>query len=156
MPSTLTQSPFRAVSAKQSIFGGSMLDSHRIAAAAMLAFAVFIALPSRADAADTAAPSVLEVGARYGQALGALEVCYGSKLTDKGKALEASFTGADQDKFKAQAAKIFDMWQKIKGCTNQRDPNQCKIIMDKSCLAAENEIGQTGTAMPGLVEFLKH
>lgn len=131
----------------------------RAAVTATPVFLALIALSAPADADVTAtppAPSVLEVGARYGQALGALEVCYGSKLTEKGKALDAAFTGSDHDKFKAQAAKIFDMWQKVKGCTNQRDPNQCKIIMDKSCLAAENEIGQAGTAMPGLVEFVKH
>jgi hypothetical protein len=136
-----------------------MSVSHHAAIAATLVFATLGALPVTTYAEDAAAPpapSALEAGARYGQALGALEVCYGSKLTDKVKALEVSFTGADQDKFKTQAAKIFEMWQKVKGCTNQRDPNQCKIIMDKSCLAAENEIGQTGTAMPGLVEFIKH
>jgi hypothetical protein len=136
-----------------------MLKCRAVCTAAMLAYAAFIDMPPKSYAASAdapPAPSVLEVGARYGQALGALEVCYGSKLTDKGKALETSFTGADRDKFNAQAAKIFEMWRQVKACTNQRDPNQCKIIMDKSCLAAEIEIGQAGTVMPGLVEFMKH
>jgi hypothetical protein len=127
--------------------------------AAVIALAALAPTAAQSDPAPAdpaAASSALESGARYGQALGALEICFGSKLTDKAKALEASFTGADQDKFKTQAAKIFEMWQKVKACTNQRDPNQCKMIMDKSCLAAENEIGQAGTAMPGLVEFVKH
>jgi len=97
-----------------------------------------------------------EAGARYGQALGALEVCYGSKLTPKADALSAAYTGTDLEAFKAEAAKIFDAWAAVRGCTRQNDPNQCKIIMDKSCLAAEAEIGAAGTAMPGLVEFLKH
>ena len=136
--------------------GRTMPGCHPAAISASLVFAALIAPPASAYAADAAAPSALESGARYGQALGVLEICYGSKLSGKAKALEASYTGADQDKFKAQAAKIFEMWQKVKACTNQRDPNQCKIIMDKSCLAAENEIGQAGTVMPGLVEFIKH
>lgn len=106
------------------------------------------------DAAPPAAPK--DAGVRYGQALGVLEVCYGSKLTVKGKALEQSFTGADLEAFKAAAAKVYDAWVKVRGCTNQRDPNTCKVIMDKSCLAAESEIGAKGTEMPGLVEFIAH
>lgn len=103
-----------------------------------------------------AVPSPKDAGVRYGQALGVLEVCYGSKLTDKGKALEQTFKGADVDAFKLAAAGVYDAWVKVRGCTNQKDPNTCKIIMDKSCLAAESEIGPNGTALPGLVEFLKH
>lgn len=95
-----------------------------------------------------------DAGARYGQALGVLEVCYGSRLTEKARALPRDFSGADAETFKAQAAKIYDAWVKVRGCANQLDPNQCKIIMDKSCVEAEKEIGGSGTAMPGLVEFL--
>ncbi len=108
-------------------------------------------------AEDAAAPvSPKDAGVRYGQALGVLEVCYGSKLTDKAKGLEQSFTGADLEAFKVAAANVFDAWVKVRGCTNQRDPNTCKIIMDKSCLQAESEIGANGTAMPGLVDFIAH
>ncbi|MBR2536795.1 MAG: hypothetical protein IKE66_12060 [Hyphomicrobium sp.] len=94
-----------------------------------------------------------EAGARYGQALGALEICYGSRLTAAGDALRSRFSGADNEVFKAQAAKIFSAWHTVKNCANASDPNQCKIIMDKSCAAAEAEIGSHGTVMPGLVEF---
>lgn len=97
-----------------------------------------------------------DAGARYGQALGALEICNGSKLTAAGDALRGKFSGADNEIFKEQAAKIFNVWMNVKACTNGRDPNQCKIIMDKSCLAAEAEIGSNGTILPGLVEFAKH
>jgi hypothetical protein len=104
-------------------------------------------------AAQTGAPNAKDAGARYGQALGVLEVCYGSKLTGKAKSLETTFTGDDLADFKAAAARIYDAWAKVRGCTNQKDPNTCKIIMDKSCLAAEAEIGPKGNAMPGLVDF---
>lgn len=97
-----------------------------------------------------------EAGARYGQALGALEICYGSKMTSKAKALESAFSGAELENFKTRAAKTYEAWLKVKNCQKQLDPNQCKIIMDKSCLAAEAEIGADGKVMPGLVEFLKH
>ena len=96
-----------------------------------------------------------EAGARYGQALGAVEICFGSKVTDKAKTLGDAFTGADQDSFKAQAGKVFEAWNKVKNCSNPTDPNQCKIIMDKSCASAEAEIGAGGNVMPGLVEFAK-
>ena len=112
-----------------------------------------------APAPGTGEPSKLtakDSGTRFGQALGAIEVCYGSKVTDKANALEANYAGAELEDFKTQAAKILEKWLKVKDCRKQNDPNQCKIIMDKSCLAAEAEIGPAGTAMPGLVEFMKH
>lgn len=94
-------------------------------------------------------------GARYGQALGAVEICIGSTITDKAKALGDAFKDGDLETYKKQAAKVYDTWLKVKDCRKD-DPNQCKIIMDKSCEAAEAEIGPKGTAMPGLVEFLRH
>lgn len=97
-----------------------------------------------------------EAGSRYGQALGAVEVCYGSTLTEKAKSLANTYSGSDLETFKAQAAKVYAAWTAIKGCRRQDDPNQCKIIMVKSCFAAEDEIGANGSAMAGLVEFLKH
>ena len=107
--------------------------------------------------AGGAAPPVTakDAGARYGQALGALEICHGSKLTDKAKAMGDAYQGTDHEAFKAQAAKVYQAWHAVKTCANQRDPNQCKIIMDKSCETAEAEIGAAGKIMPGLVEFLK-
>jgi hypothetical protein len=127
-----------------------------------LATSAFLISPTTAEE-KTATPAAAapiatakDAGARYGQALGAVEVCFGSKVTDKAKALEGSYTGGDQEVFKAQAAKIFEAWHKVKACADQVDPNRCKIAMDKSCLAAEAEIGSAGTAMPGLVEFVKH
>lgn len=96
-----------------------------------------------------------EAGARYGQALGVVDICIGAKVTAKGEALRAAYAGADQELFKAQAAKVYDAWYAVKGCGNATDPNQCKIIMDKSCAAAEAEIGAQGSVMPGLVEFPK-
>ena len=116
---------------------------------AVLAAVVCFSVPS---AAGSAAPK--DAGLRYGQALGALEVCYGSKLTDKAKALESAFQGSELDAFKTSAAGVYQAWVKVRGCTNQKDPNTCKIIMDRSCQLAEKEIGPNGDAMPDLVEFL--
>lgn len=111
-------------------------------------------------AAEAAAPhpalSSREAGARYGQALGAVEICFGSKMTDKATSLSSAYTGAGLEDFKQQAAKVYDAWLKVKDCRRQDDPNQCKIIMDKSCLGAETEIGAKGTALPGLVDFAGH
>lgn len=111
--------------------------------------------PAIAGAQPPAPPSAKDAGARFGQALGVLEICHGSTLTGKAKSLGEAFTGADQVAFKAEAAKVYQAWNGVKACANQSDPNQCKIIMDKSCAAAEAEIGASGTAVPGLVEFMK-
>jgi hypothetical protein len=119
------------------------------------AFATEDGVPA-ASADQRPALSPKEAGARFGQALGAIEICYGSKVTDKAKALGDSYNGAEQEAFKAQAGKIYDAWVKVKNCKNQQDPNQCKIMMDKSCAMAEAEIGSSGSAMPGLVEFMRH
>ncbi len=110
---------------------------------------------AEAGAAPAAMP-VREAGARYGQALGTVEICFGAKITAKAEELPKTYTGADGETFKAQAGKILDAWLKVKTCVRQDDPNQCKIIMDKSCQAAEAEIGSNGSAIPGLVEFAKH
>ncbi len=95
--------------------------------------------------------SAQEAGARYGQALGAIEVCDGAKLTDKAKNLKASFAGPDLDKFTSQAAKVYEAWATVKHCVLPRDPNPCRIIIEKSCSAAISEIGPAGSSVPGLI-----
>lgn len=122
--------------------------------AAGLMAAMMLSVPGAAWAAETGAfTAAKDAGVRYGQALGVLEVCYGSKMTGKGKALETAYSGDDLAAFKLAAAGVYDAWVKVRACTNQKDPNTCKIIMDKSCLAAKAEIGPKGSAMPDLVEF---
>lgn len=130
-----------------------MIRMSRTAAAMIMACVV----SPVAVAGDTAAPlTAKDAGQRYGQALGALEVCHGSKLTAKADGLSQSYSGAELEAFKAAAAGVFEAWNGVKNCVNAADPNQCKIIMDKSCLAAEAEIGATGKALAGLVDFAKH
>jgi hypothetical protein len=114
-----------------------------------------LAEPDGGPSPTTPMLSPREAGARYGQALGAVEVCFGAKVTAKAAGLTNSYAGADQAAFKAEAAKILNAWVKVKGCVDQADPNRCKIIMDKSCLAAEAEIGPEGRALQGLVDFAK-
>jgi hypothetical protein len=93
-----------------------------------------------------------EAGARYGEALGAIEICDGTALTDKAKNLKSSFAGAELDRFTAQAAKIYSAWVTVKNCVHQHDPNPCRIITQKSCLEAISEIGPHGSALPGLLD----
>jgi hypothetical protein len=93
-----------------------------------------------------------EAGARYGQALGAIEICIGSKLTAKAEELKSTYSDANAETFTTEAAKVFQAWAAVKNCNRAKDPNQCKIIMDKSCASAFSEIGPTGTAYPGLLE----
>ncbi len=94
-----------------------------------------------------------DVGSRYGQALGAVEVCAGAKVTERASALSALYSGAGLEEFNTQEKKIYDAWMKVKHCVREDDPNQCKVIVDESCAAAMTEIGPTGTALPGLLEI---
>ncbi|CAA2137115.1 hypothetical protein [Hyphomicrobium sp. ghe19] len=107
---------------------------------------------TNAFAGASSSLSPQEAGARYGEALGAIEVCDGTALTDKAKNLKASFAGAELDRFTAQAAKIYSAWVTVKNCVHQNDPNPCRIIIQKSCLEATSEIGPQGSALPGLLD----
>ena len=139
------------------------LATHRsgffpVAAVTLLsAMSVTTAAEPSEDAVTSARAAVAgltpkDAGARYGQALGAVEICTGAKVTDKASALNSVYSGSDLDTFKAQATKIYDAWLKVKHCVRQDDPNQCKVIMDESCAAAIAEIGPSGTAVPGLLD----
>jgi hypothetical protein len=130
-----------------------------------MVFAGSLAMPAAAAedvvaaaraAVTTAGLTPKDAGARYGQALGAVEICIGSKVTEKASALNSVYSGAELEAFKAQAAKIYDAWIKVKNCVREDDPNQCKVIMDESCAAALSEIGPSGTALPGLLEMPGH
>jgi hypothetical protein len=94
-----------------------------------------------------------DTGSRYGQALGAAEICVGVKVTDKASALRPLYSGAELEEFNTQEQKIYDAWIRVKHCVHEDDPNQCKVIADESCAAAMTEIGPKGTALPGLLEI---
>jgi hypothetical protein len=119
-----------------------------------LASAVADAEPEAAATvrAAIAGLSPRDVGARYGQARGALEICSGAKTTDMASALAALYQGDDLIAFQSQAAKIYEAWMKVKNCASLDDPSQCRMIVDESCAAAFAEIGPSGTALPGLLE----
>ncbi|MBA2125232.1 hypothetical protein DLM45_03210 [Hyphomicrobium methylovorum] len=114
------------------------------------------ALPSREDieAARTAVAKLTpyDVGSRYGQALGAEQICSGTRATTKAHALDLIYTEADLQAFKAQASRIYNAWTKIEHCKIEGDPNQCRIVVDESCAAAISDVGPSGTVLPGLLE----
>lgn len=93
-----------------------------------------------------------EVGSRYGQALGAIEICPGAQTTVKVPALNTLYKGADLQTFKAQATKIYEAWLKLKQCAIVDDPSECRVVIEESCAAATTEIGPSGTVFPGLLE----
>lgn len=129
----------------------------KIAMAPALLALLAMSAPTTADdiadlKASIAGLTPKDVGARYGQALGAVEICIGAKVTDKAKSLKALFSDADLQAFEVQSSKIYKAWTKVKACTNQDDPNQCKVIMDQSCAAAVAEIGPKGSAISGLID----
>lgn len=121
-----------------------------IASRSILAAAAWLFVHHAACAESLSAKAA---GARYGQALGAVEICIGAKLTNQAQALKAAHAGDDLRAFELEAAKVFDSWRRVKACVRPGDPNECKIIMDRSCQAAVDEIGREGSAVRGLIEF---
>jgi hypothetical protein len=96
-----------------------------------------------------------DVGARYGQAKGAAEVCTDTRTTERMAALDAVYSGTDLETFRIQAAKIYEAWIKVQRCVDQDDPSQCTVIKDESCAAAMAEIGPAGSVLPGLLEAVE-
>jgi hypothetical protein len=136
-----------------------MREGRRFLIVATLPFAMVgtvVAEPSTEDRETARLPieqlTPHDVGSRYGQALGAVEICHGVSTTVKVPPLNALYTGADLKNFKAQATKIYDAWIKLKQCTLVDQPSECKVVVDESCAAAISEIGPSGTVFPGLVE----
>lgn len=96
--------------------------------------------------------SAREAGVRYGQALGAVLVCYGLKATPGVEALRSAYGGGEAGLFKAEADKIVEAWQDAKGCRRSGGPNECRLSIEWSCQEALREIGPAGSRLPGLVE----
>lgn len=124
---------------------------------AVLAAPSFAAEPTETEATDEARSAVAQMtphdaGSRYGQALGAIEICPGTQTTVKVPALNRIYTGADLQAFQAQAFRIYNAWIKLKQCATVEDPSECRVVIEESCAAATIEIGPSGTVFPGLLE----
>ena len=130
-------------------------------------FFLFVMLPFALASTAIAAPSAndrdaarlpieqlapYDVGSRYGQALGAVEICQGVSTTAKVPPLNTLYAGADLKSFKTQARKIYNAWIELQHCALIDQPSECKVVVDESCAAAISEIGPSGTVLPGLVE----
>jgi hypothetical protein len=115
------------------------------------------AAPATTEATDSARSAVAQmtphdVGSRYGQALGAIEICPGMQTTVKVPALNTLYADGDLQTFQAQASKIYNAWIKLKQCATVDDPRECRVVVEESCAAAIIEIGPSGTVFPGLLE----
>jgi hypothetical protein len=95
--------------------------------------------------------SAKEAGARYGEAAGAVLVCYGLKITPQVADLRARYQGDDLTEFDAQAGKILKVWRETLNCQHADGPNDCKVSQQWSCRQAMEEIGPSGSAVRGLV-----
>ena len=96
--------------------------------------------------------SAKDAGARYGEAAGAVLVCYGLKITPLVATLRARYQGDELAEFDAQAGKILSAWRETLNCTHADSPNDCKLSQQWSCQQAMQEIGPAGSKVPGLVE----
>jgi hypothetical protein len=101
---------------------------------------------------EAQALSAKEAGARYGEAAGAILVCYGLKITPQVAELRARYQGADLAQFDAQAGKILEAWRSTLNCQHADGPNDCKVSQQWSCRQALQEIGPSGTKVRGLIE----
>ena len=107
--------------------------------------------------AATTQPSVKplspkDAGARYGEAAGAVLVCYGLKITPQVAELRGRYQGADLAEFDAQAGKVLKAWRETLDCEHAEGPNDCKVSQQWSCRQAMQEIGPSGSEVRGLVE----
>lgn len=130
---------------------------HLICAAVALTSPSFAAAPAVAEATDAARSAVAQMtphdaGSRYGQALGAIEICPDTRTTVKVPALNTIYTGPDFQAFQTQASRIYNAWIKLKQCATIEDPSECRVVVEESCAAAITEIGPSGTVFPGLLE----
>ena len=96
--------------------------------------------------------SAKDAGARYGEAAGAVLVCYGLKITPQVAELRGRYQGADLAEFDAQAGKVLKAWRETLNCEHAEGPNDCKVSQQWSCRQAMQEIGPSGSEVRGLVE----
>jgi hypothetical protein len=129
-----------------------------IAAALALIFAGLVSTAATAPiipvstTPDERPLSAKDAGARYGEAAGAVLVCYGLQITPRVADLRARYQGDALAEFDAQAGKILQAWRSVKSCERADGPNDCKVSQQWSCRQALEEIGPTGSAVRGLVE----
>lgn len=90
-----------------------------------------------------------EAGARYGQALGAGQLCRGYEVLPGAEELAATFKGDELTTFQEAAARVVEAWQRTTNC--QDGPNMCMRSHLASCYEAMREIGPEGISYPGLI-----
>jgi hypothetical protein len=93
-----------------------------------------------------------DAGARFGEAAGAALVCYGLKITPEATKLRDRYQGDELATFDAEAGKILSAWRETLNCTHADGPNDCKVSQQWSCRQAMEEVGPSGSKVPGLVE----
>jgi hypothetical protein len=123
-----------------------------LAAALLLGSGAIAAAGVGTSPTETPSLSAKDAGARYGEAAGAVLVCYGLKITPRVAELRARYEGDELAEFDAQAGKILSAWRETLNCTHADGPNDCKVSQQWSCRLAVQEIGPAGSKVPGLVE----
>lgn len=105
---------------------------------------------------DVTTATPIELGTRYGQAVGIALVCYGVVAkSDAVESLKLRFKGADRKAFDRQAGKILAAWKRTLTCEKSGGPNECRLSHIWSCREGLKELGPEGSVIPGLVEQKK-
>lgn len=110
-------------------------------------------LLSEGSAAETGPLPARNAGARQGQAIGAAIVCPGTHLTKKAEDLGSVYSGSDLDTFNVESSRVAEVWRNLLNCEQTAGPEQCTVVNKKNCSEAAQEIGPTGTVLPGLIEL---
>lgn len=135
------------------VTGRAVLLATLFASAAAVGATALERLQPAATTQPSAKPlSAREAGARYGEAAGAVLVCYGLKITPQVAELRGRYQGADLAEFDAQAGKVLEAWREALNCKHAEGPNDCKVSQQWSCRQAMREIGPSGSEVRGLVE----
>jgi hypothetical protein len=75
---------------------------------------------------QTAGLSARDAGRRGGEAAGAAILCEQLKVTGKVAELRGHYQGEDLAVFDAEASKIMQAWEQVKGCVNGQDPTRSR------------------------------
>lgn len=128
------------------------------AVALALVFCPVICGVDRAMASDPAPLTVKDLGVRHGQAIAAVRICPGARLTVKVATLGTNLTRPDLAVFRDESDRILTAWASAFSCRDvdpaqTREINGCRRAKILSCNQTWREIGPEGTELPGLIQF---
>lgn len=114
-----------------------------------------VLMPAAALAGDAALPAA-KAGELLGLAEAAAKFCPAGVVTEKGKALAKTYTGADAEAVATESAKVLEAWTLGAACDelkmDRTELTMCRTMRLRNCRAVWTQLGPDGTVIPGLVD----